>query len=44
MKTHARVVVIGGGVLGCSIAYHLTKAGCADVLLLERAELNSGST
>jgi len=44
MKTHARVVVIGGGVLGCSIAYHLTKAGCADVLLLERAELTSGST
>jgi len=44
MKTHARVVVIGGGVLGCSIAYHLTKAGCADVLLVERAELTSGST
>lgn len=44
MKTHARVVVIGGGVLGCSIAYHLTKAGCDDVLLLERAELTSGST
>ena len=44
MKTHARVVVIGGGVLGCSIAYHLTRAGCDDVLLLERAELTSGST
>jgi dimethylglycine dehydrogenase len=44
MKSHARVVVIGGGVLGCSIAYHLTKAGCDDVLLLERAELTSGST
>jgi len=44
MKTHARVVVIGGGVIGCSIAYHLVKAGCADVLLLERAELTAGST
>lgn len=44
MKSHARVVVIGGGVLGCAIAYHLAKAGCSDVLLLERAELTSGST
>ncbi|MBC6440663.1 MAG: GcvT family protein [Rhodospirillales bacterium] len=44
MKSHARVVVIGGGVLGCSIAYHLTKAGCDDVVLLERAELTAGST
>ena len=44
MKSHARVVVIGGGVLGCSIAYHVVKAGCSDVLLLERAELTAGST
>ncbi|NNF53436.1 MAG: GcvT family protein [Acidimicrobiales bacterium] len=44
MKTDAQVVVIGGGVVGCSILYHLTKAGWTDVVLLERAELTSGST
>ena len=44
MKTHARVVVIGGGVVGASVLYHLTKAGWKDVLLVERAELTSGST
>ena len=44
MKTHAEVVVIGGGVTGCSIAYHLAKAGVRDVLLLERSELTAGST
>jgi dimethylglycine dehydrogenase len=44
MKTHARVVVIGGGVVGCSVAYHLTKLGWSDVLLIERAELTAGST
>ncbi len=42
--TQARVVVIGGGVVGCSILYHLAKAGWSDVLLLERSELTSGST
>ena len=36
MKTHARVVVIGGGVVGCSVLYHLTKAGWKDVVLVER--------
>lgn len=40
----ARVVIIGGGVIGCSIAFHLTKLGCRDVLLLERAQLTSGTT
>jgi glycine cleavage system aminomethyltransferase T/glycine/D-amino acid oxidase-like deaminating enzyme len=40
----ARVVVIGGGVTGCSVAYHLAKAGWTDVLLLEKGELTSGST
>jgi glycine cleavage system T protein len=40
----ARVVVIGGGVAGTSIAYHLTRLGWTDVILLERAELTSGST
>lgn len=44
MKTTAQVVVIGGGVVGCSVLYHLTKAGWKDVMLLERDELTSGST
>jgi len=44
MKTQARVVVIGGGVVGCSILYHLTKAGWKDVVLVERDILTSGST
>jgi dimethylglycine dehydrogenase len=44
MKTHTRVVVIGGGVVGCSVLYHLTKLGWSDVMLLERSELTSGST
>ncbi|MBT9369455.1 FAD-dependent oxidoreductase [Rhizobium sp. CSW-27] len=44
MKNHARVVVIGGGVVGCSVLYHLTKFGWTDVVLLERSELTSGST
>ena len=44
MKTQARVVVIGGGVVGCSVLYHLTKMGWSDVMLLERSELTSGST
>ncbi len=44
MKTHAQVVVIGGGVVGCSVIYHLTKLGWKDVVLIERSELTSGST
>ena len=40
----AAIVVIGGGITGCSVAYHLAKAGLRDVLLLEKAELTSGST
>ena len=44
MKTEARAVVIGGGVVGCSVLYHLTKYGWTDVLLIERSELTSGST
>ncbi len=44
MRSHARVVVIGGGVVGCSVLYHLARAGWTDVVLLERDELTSGST
>ncbi|AXI46856.1 dehydrogenase [Sulfitobacter sp. SK012] len=44
MRTHAQAVIIGGGVIGCSILYHLTKMGWTDVVLLERDELTSGST
>jgi dimethylglycine dehydrogenase len=44
VKTHARVAVIGGGVVGASVLYHLAKAGWNDVVLLERDELTSGST
>ncbi|MCO5084650.1 MAG: FAD-dependent oxidoreductase [Rhizobiaceae bacterium] len=44
MKLHAQVVVIGGGVVGCSVLYHLARAGWTDVVLLERDELTSGST
>lgn len=44
MKSHARAVVVGGGAVGCSIAYHLAKAGWSDVMLLERDELTAGST
>ncbi|WP_340108398.1 FAD-dependent oxidoreductase [Pikeienuella sp. HZG-20] len=44
MRTHARAVIVGGGVVGVSIAYHLAKAGWADIVLLERDELTAGST
>ena len=44
MKSHAQVVVIGGGVVGCSVLYHLARHGWTDVVLLERDELTSGST
>ena len=43
METHARVVIIGGGVVGCSILFHLAIHGWKDVVLLERSELASGS-
>ena len=44
MKTTTRVAVIGGGVVGCSVLYHLTKLGWSDVMLIERSDLTSGST
>lgn len=42
--TQARIVIVGGGIMGCSVAYHLAKLGQRDVVLLERAKLTSGST
>jgi sarcosine dehydrogenase len=44
VPTHARCVVIGGGIVGCSVAYHLARAGWTDVVLLERSQLTAGST
>src|SRR5471032_2037728 len=44
LPTRARVVVVGGGVIGASVAYHLTRLGWRDVLLLERDRLTSGTT
>ncbi|MFY0619799.1 GcvT family protein [Shimia sp.] len=44
LPNKARVVIIGGGVVGCSVAYHLTKLGWKDVVLLERKQLTSGTT
>ncbi|MGD2148281.1 MAG: FAD-dependent oxidoreductase [Anaerolineae bacterium] len=43
MKSHSRVVVVGGGVVGCSVLYHLIKKGWTDVVLCERAEVGSGA-
>ena len=44
LPKHARVVIIGGGVIGCSVAYHLAKEGWNDIVLLERKQLTSGTT
>ena len=44
MRTHARAVVVGGGCVGVSIAYHLAKLGWSDTVLLEKSELTAGST
>ncbi|GAB7535283.1 GcvT family protein [Burkholderia sp. 3C] len=44
LPSHARVVIIGGGIIGCSTAYHLAKSGIADVVLLEQGQLSCGTT
>ncbi|MBL8323649.1 MAG: FAD-binding oxidoreductase, partial [Rubrivivax sp.] len=44
LPTHARVVIVGGGIAGCSTAYHLARLGITDVLLLEQGKLSSGTT
>ena len=44
LPANAKVVIVGGGVMGCGLAYHLAHEGCSDVVLLEKAELTSGST
>ena len=44
MKDQAQIVIIGGGIFGTSVAYHLAKAGCTDVVLVEKGELTSGTT
>ena len=44
LSTSAKIVIIGGGIVGCSVAYHLGEMGLTDVLLLEQGKLTSGST
>src|SRR5690349_20531657 len=44
LPKHARAVIVGGGVVGCSVAYHLARLGWTDVVLLERKRLTSGTT
>src|SRR5262249_44580632 len=44
IKSRAEVIIVGGGIVGCSIAYHLAKRGVGDVVLLERRSLTSGTT
>jgi len=44
IQSHAKLVIIGGGIMGVSLLYHLTKEGWSDVVLIEKSELTSGST
>ena len=44
LPARARVVIVGGGVIGCSVAYHLSKMGWSDIVLVERKQLTSGTT
>ena len=42
-RTHAEIVIIGGGIIGCSIAYHLTRMGRKDVVILEKSGITHGA-
>ena len=44
LPSNAKVVIVGGGIVGCSVAYHLAKRGVTDVVLIERKQLTSGTT
>ena len=44
MKSHSKVTIVGGGIMGVSLLYHLTKEGWNDIVLVEKGELTSGST
>ena len=44
LPSRAEVVIVGGGIIGCSVAYHLTKLGVTDVVVLEQGELTCGTT
>ncbi|NCW50995.1 MAG: FAD-binding oxidoreductase, partial [Betaproteobacteria bacterium] len=44
LPKHTRVVIVGGGIIGCSVAYHLALMGCTDVVLLEQGKLSAGTT
>ena len=44
MDDQARIVIVGGGIMGAGLLYHLAEQGCTDALLIEKAELTSGST
>src|SRR5262245_22664408 len=44
LPKQTRIVIVGGGIIGCSVAYHLAQRGCRDVLLLEQGEIGGGAT
>jgi glycine/D-amino acid oxidase-like deaminating enzyme len=44
LPSHARAVIVGGGVIGCAVAYHLAKLGWREIVLFERKRLTSGTT
>jgi dimethylglycine dehydrogenase len=44
MTTHARIAIVGGGMMGVGLLYHLAEQGCSDAVLIEKGELTSGST
>ena len=44
IQSHAKLVIVGGGIMGVSLLYHLTKEGWSDIVLIEKSELTSGST